>query len=639
MFPTALEYNRIIQSKKQSHFKTINNLVFIPSRLTPIQIYTHGSGAFATVFKATDYQKYYAIRFFLNNEEELFDRYKILDIYLNSISASWITKFIFLENELKYNHSEYPVLKMEWIEGLPLNRYIEQVLYDNEKIIILQNKILTLSRELEQNKVGHGDIQCSNLIIVNSETDGVNIKLIDYDGMYIPEFSNMLNLERGRSEFQTPTRTIYHFDEKIDRFSFWIILCALEALKYDKTLWLDVMQGGFNTQDNLLFVGADFANFQNSELVKKLYSLRQKSINFYLDKIFKFVTIAPNLIEKPEVYEHFYDIDVADIVDENIVSNNNVTLKIISEPTGAVVLTSDFKRLGTTPLALNKNIFVNKSLIIALGTQIKQINISETSDSIEINFNSLSSGNLSVLSISSEKQNETIETSNIPESKSNNDYISFIALFMIPLLISAVIILFSNLHNEKQESKITKTDPSTENKIDSTISTPPEENGTNITIIPATIDTLAKTDSNSDTLNEKPELTKKNEILTYTDDFGKLADQIVTSFLEALGNRDCQEAWNHTYVYDWEKKGKSWFCSSSAFGSISKLEIKTVLPISFGANEADIFAEYYAEDFINGNKCYKQKFVVKKTKLFSDTKWLIIHVNNLEIPFDCRQTR
>ena len=91
--------------------------------------------------------------------------------------------------------------------------------------------------------------------------------------MYIPEFNNKINLERGRAEFQHPNREYIKFDEKIDRFSFWVILCALEALKFNKEFWKESTQGGYNSLDNLLFTSADFKNFSTSKLVNNLYSL------------------------------------------------------------------------------------------------------------------------------------------------------------------------------------------------------------------------------------------------------------------------------------------------------------------------------------------------------------------------------
>src|SRR5699024_1694185 len=103
--------------------------------------------------------------------------------------------------------------------------------------------------------------------------------------MYIPHFNLLKSLENGRSEFQHPKRTESDFSSTIDRFSFWVMLTALEALKHDTTLWDEVMQGGFNTLDNFLFTIKDFLKPNQSALFHRLYRLNSSSLNFYLETL------------------------------------------------------------------------------------------------------------------------------------------------------------------------------------------------------------------------------------------------------------------------------------------------------------------------------------------------------------------
>ena len=386
MFPTIAEYNQAIQSKGGGVFKSLVGLSFIPSRTRPVRIYSFGSGSYAVVFKARDQSHEFAIRCFISAEQENIDRYKSIDKYLKSVSASWIIKIDLLENEFNVLWKYYPVVKMEWVEGQLLNKYITQILNDNKALSELQEEIVRVSKSLEELKIGHGDIQCGN-VIITKDIDGKNIiKLIDYDGMYIPLFSNKINLEKGRSEFQHPDRSKFQYNEKIDRFSFWVILCAIEALKFDKTLWKEVMEGGFNTLDNMLLIGDDFKFFNNSKLANRLYQLNQTSLSFYLNKLSKFCNSGPSDIEAPVLFDGSYEKEFVENTHSYQTDNSNLNVQIITNPDGAVILTSTFQRIGTTPLKLNKEAYLGRPLIITDGNQIKQIEILINSREFNIDF-------------------------------------------------------------------------------------------------------------------------------------------------------------------------------------------------------------------------------------------------------------
>ena len=104
---------------------------------------------------------------------------------------------------------------MEWINGLLLNEYISKYLSHNQVLSALQEQLISISRNLEENNIGHGDFQCGNIIVTGSFTD-LEIRLIDYDGMYTPYLKGQASLENGRSEFQHPDRSYTPFNQRID---------------------------------------------------------------------------------------------------------------------------------------------------------------------------------------------------------------------------------------------------------------------------------------------------------------------------------------------------------------------------------------------------------------------------------------
>lgn len=396
-YPSIGEYNQVIQKKGGNAFKVLNGITLIPSTITPIRIYLFGSGAFAAVFKGSFNGKNYAIRCFLSAEIETIDRYKNICNYLANINSTWKTKCEFIENEISINGKTYPILKMEWIDGLLINQFVTNYLSDNNLLTELQTKLISISEDLERHQIGHGDLQCGN-IIVTGTTSNFQVKLIDYDGMYVPELTNKKSIEKGRSEFQHPKRTLNNFSPKMDRFSFWVIITALEALKLDKTLWREVMQDGFNTLDNFLFTIQDFLNPSQSILFDRLYKLNSSSLNFYLNKLKWFCIGNYSVVTKPvlvdQISSSFINIPTEHLncvttilekktVDRTVADNK---YKIITNNDSASILTSTFQRLGSTPLELDKNLYEGKVIIVSNGKETQRVRLNSNENIIEIKF-------------------------------------------------------------------------------------------------------------------------------------------------------------------------------------------------------------------------------------------------------------
>jgi hypothetical protein len=395
-YPTIGEYNQLIQKKGGNAFSSLYGLNLIPSRTSPIKVYLFGSGAFAAVFKGSINGSNYAIRCFLTAEDETINRYKTICNYLNNIQASWKTECEFIENEISINGNSYPILKMEWLNGLLINQFVSNHLSDKNVLTELQRKLVIISNDIEKHKIGHGDLQCGNIIITGTSSN-FQVKLIDYDGMYVPALSNKKSLEKGRSEFQHPKRSIYNFSPEMDRFSFWVMITALEAIKVDKTLWREVMQGGFNTLDNFLFTIQDFLNPNQSKLFNRLYNLNSNSLNFYLDKLKYFCNSDYSSIENPVLsgsnfnYSNSIPQEHQKYAPSNKVENTIATIvadnkyKIITNNGTASVLTSTFQKIGTTPLEIDKNLYKGKVLIVSNGKETKRITLN-SQNLIEIKF-------------------------------------------------------------------------------------------------------------------------------------------------------------------------------------------------------------------------------------------------------------
>lgn len=383
-YPTIGEYNQTIIAKNGGCLRTLNTSIFIPARTTPIKIFAFGSGANAVVFKSNYQNKTYGIRCFLNNDADRVLRAKSISKHLESIHASWKIDYRFIENEMVVNGISYPLIQMSWSSGLDLNTWIGNNLNQTEKLNQLQKKLFELSKSLEEYNIGHGDIQSGNLL-VEEIGSMIQLKLIDYDGMYIPSLSHLNAIENGRAEFQHPQRRLIHFNPTIDRFSFIVMITAIELLKHDKSFWQSPLQNGFNSLDNLLFNAKDFKNPSSSELIRRARLLNSNSVNFYLNQLTAAINSEVSRVKEPVLYLPGNDSIPLTKSEPEIQQVSPGLIRIESnEP--AIVL-NGLIPLGQTPIELDKNAFQSKQLNISNGRGgIQKIVIQATDSIIKIKF-------------------------------------------------------------------------------------------------------------------------------------------------------------------------------------------------------------------------------------------------------------
>jgi hypothetical protein len=395
-FPNISEYNKSILEHNGFSFRTLRGLNFVPSRSHPIKIYTFGSGSFAVTFRASDGNKDFAIRCFIVPNYEIINRYSSIVTYLNQVNESWKVDTEYYNDEILVNNSYFPIIKMDWVSGLQLNEFIGRHLSNNKLLTTVQSKLVELSQSLERSKVGHGDLQSSNLIVWESNED-ITLKLIDYDGMYVPAFRGRTIL---KSIFLHPNFDKIEFNERIDRFSIWLLLTAIEALKYDKALWNSPLENGFNNGDNILFEPGMLADFPSSGLYKRLRNLNIRSLNLYLDKLTTYSNLSfdPNNVDKPEIFKSENIFEHPPTKPTSLISSPVIiipppistpkSITINSNPEGLPVLIENnvHSQIGLTPLNYSYDQLKNKTIYIKHGKESKQFTFNNYPNDINIVF-------------------------------------------------------------------------------------------------------------------------------------------------------------------------------------------------------------------------------------------------------------
>ena len=286
-YPLVSEYEIEIKKFGSGILHLEDKYEFVPCRTTPIKIFNYGSGTFAAVFKVrnTHTGAEYALRCFLNggNLQNINRTFQITE-YISRLEVPFLCKSKLFSDAINIKGAYYPIILMEWVHGKKLNDYVSRILHDNSKLSQLQEKLVSLSHSMELLEIAHGDIQSGNVLVQEAHGD-ILLKLVDYDPMFIPTLQGEKAYEVGHSSFQHPNRSKKDYNAHIDRFSFWLLLTAIEAIKYDKSLWNKDLKGGFNDEDNFLFKAKDLQYPQNSALVQRLKGLQQPSVNFYLEQL------------------------------------------------------------------------------------------------------------------------------------------------------------------------------------------------------------------------------------------------------------------------------------------------------------------------------------------------------------------
>ncbi|MFI8930298.1 AarF/UbiB family protein [Streptomyces sp. NPDC053474] len=243
------------------------------------------SGAFASVFSVTSASsgKRYAVKCFTRHVPDQERRYEAISSRLAQLdpaelSQPWNLGFEYLPDAISVGRDRYPVLKMEWVEGVTLSSWLDDNHTHRFAVDRLADRFEALTRDLATHEIAHGDLQHGNLLVASDDT----LRLVDYDGMYVPALAGMGGTERGHRNYQSPMRGDDDFGVALDRFSAWVIFLSLKAIASDPDLWgrLHEPSGEF-----LLLTEDDFKNPGGSTRLQTLLSHPDRSVSGLADQV------------------------------------------------------------------------------------------------------------------------------------------------------------------------------------------------------------------------------------------------------------------------------------------------------------------------------------------------------------------
>ena len=226
------------------------------------------TGNFAQVYELRTATGRWAVKCFTRSVSDLQARYATIAAAISKSRLPYFVDFECLDREMLVNGARWPVLKMRWSDGQPLDQFVESNLARPRALLSTASRLFELVKDLERRKLAHGDLQHGNIMIAES-----GVELVDYDGMFVPAFTGTGAPEGGLPSYQHPNRTTDDYAAGLDRFSVLVIGTALSALSVDPSLWAE-----FGGRDNLLFTGEDFKDPPASKLMQRLSTLEDPQL-------------------------------------------------------------------------------------------------------------------------------------------------------------------------------------------------------------------------------------------------------------------------------------------------------------------------------------------------------------------------
>ena len=248
VWPTPQDYNEAVQNPRSALADPA--LQGGTAAVSIIGLPLVSSGNFASVYQFHCGASDFAVRCFLQNVQDQSDRYEKISRYIMTDDLPYTVNFEYLPKGVRVHGQWFPILKMDWVRGESLDTYVKRIVQDEDRLLKLIAAFVRMLDDLRRGGIAHGDLQHGNILVLDSG----ELRLVDYDGMYVPELSGLQSNELGHRNYQHPARSSKHFGAYLDNFAAWSIFSSLSCLAIDPSL-LERVRGG---DECLLFKHGDY---------------------------------------------------------------------------------------------------------------------------------------------------------------------------------------------------------------------------------------------------------------------------------------------------------------------------------------------------------------------------------------------
>lgn len=258
--------------------------------LNPLGIPKVSSGNFAVVFELEGGGHCYAVKCFTREVAGLQARYAAITAHLAAHPLPCLAPFRYLADGIRIHGAPYPLLTMEWLEGELLHLAVERQVDDGAALRALARAWRDVVRALGQAGIAHGDLQHRNILVCRGR-----LRLVDYDGMYVPALGRQPPEERGHEHFQHPRRGKDDYGPGLDAFPALVIYLSLLAVAAEPALWR-----AFHTGENLLLSRDDYLAPGNSAVWRRLAASADPEVRRLSDILAGWCAKAPSALPSLE---------------------------------------------------------------------------------------------------------------------------------------------------------------------------------------------------------------------------------------------------------------------------------------------------------------------------------------------------
>lgn len=186
MYPTTQEYIKMLWAQEEMGKLSKQGLLLVKDRKGN-PIYKEGNDSVILKAISIKFGNFVALKCFTKEKYGLNDRYNKSSNYIKTMDSTYLPKFIFKDNVLHVKTSDgkmngYPLLVMEWKDGLTLSEYLKR---DNLTQIELDNlfvEFLNLTIWMLEQGISHGDFEPENIIVSHEG----KVTLVDLDTLSVP---------------------------------------------------------------------------------------------------------------------------------------------------------------------------------------------------------------------------------------------------------------------------------------------------------------------------------------------------------------------------------------------------------------------------------------------------------------------
>ena len=356
-YPLISEYIESIKNS-EDNFNVLSTLRPVYDEAGEIVM---SSGNFAVVFKMKDESsgKLYAVKCFLKEQEGRDIAYQQITDELEYVSSNYLCSIKYFQKELFVDSTvssdtEFPVLLMDWVEGVTLDKYVHQHISDKYALQLITYQFGNMAAWLMTQPFAHGDLKPDNILVTE---DGALV-LVDYDGMYVPAMQGQKARELGSPDYRHPLRTEECFNEHIDDFPLALIGMSLKAIALDTSL----LQNNARS-DSLLLSESDFHNIGECLMMKSLCALLNDA---EFSKLYALFTLAHSQQELSAVSFRLFLLNKVEKPIEEVLSTKATEedLKDAIKDEYGVKYSRDGKKL------LEASFFGEKEYVVREGTEV-----------------------------------------------------------------------------------------------------------------------------------------------------------------------------------------------------------------------------------------------------------------------------